>query len=246
MGPPLLDTYNMYYSFNKSESRQSDSYKTYDSTTGKILNCYYPQKSPTEIALNNQKPNNIEQYKNLARGQCPLTNFPEKTYPELHENLEKEYEIFQKLFINHLTGTLEPANLVPTINGNNISCSAAGESYHPSVLEYKLDKNYLKHIRFCVTQNQKNMLQFSNIGDYQISNYTNNSNNTSCKSNSCQTKYPAFVGQNLEPEPVIKSAPAKHNINTNLIIVGVVGGVLLIALVIFVLVEYHKKKNIKK
>lgn len=250
MSEPLLIQHNCFNSFNTLFSRQSDSYKTYDPTTGNILNCYYSQKGPMEISLTGSytvatAPNNITQYQNLAKGGCDLAKFPEATFPEVYESFNKEYEIFQKLYVNNLTGNLNTANLIPTISGNNISCSGSG--YIPHILEYFLDEDYSRFARFCATQNQINKLEFSTIGDYNVYTYLDSNTNLTCQSSSCTTSYPAFVGHNLNPEPIISSTPNKNNKNNTLIIIGFVVGVIVLLMIGFLLwFLYRRKYNLNK
>lgn len=244
MAEPLLTQHSCYASFNTPYSRQSDSYKTYDSTTGKVLNCFYPQKGPMEIALTGTYTKttniNLTQFQDSAKGGCNLTNFPKATYPEIYESFDKEFEIFQKLYINNLSGSLNSGDLVPTITGNIVSCSGTG--YIPYVLEYELDKDYIRYARFCATQTQINQLQFTTIGDYTVFDYLDVNTSLPCQSSSCTTAYPAFVCHNLNPDPVMSSKPEDQKNQTTLIIVGVIAGLLLFAAIGFMLLYLRERK----
>lgn len=246
---PLLTQFSLFQPTSNIYTLQANSYKSYDSTTGKILNCYYPQKGPMEISLSGSysvatAPSNISQYQNLAKGACNLNNFPKATYPEVYESFEKEYEIFQKLYVNNLSGNLTSADLVPTIGTNVISCS--GNGYTPYTLEYFLSFDYARYVRFCATQNQINQLQFTTIGDYSIYDYIDNNTKLPCKSSSCSTEYPSFLGHSLNSNPIISNTPNKDNRNNLTYILAGVGGGLLLLIIIFLLVYLYKKdKKIK-
>lgn len=247
MPEPPTSKFNMFESNKEPYAYQANSYKSYDQTTGKVLNCYYPQKGPMEIALSGSYTvaNNLteEQYQNLARGGCVLSNFPSATYPELYDSFNKEFAIFQKLYINNITGLLNSANLVPSYSGNTVNCSSAGDAYIPYVLEYEMNRDYKRYARFCATQAQINQLQFTTIGDYSVYNYIDNNTKLACQSNNCSTQYPSFVGHNLNTSPVISSTPDDHKQSTTLIIVFVISGVILLILIIFTVVYLREHKK---
>ena len=97
-----LSKFNMFESNKETNALHANSYKAYDSTTGKILNCHYPQKGPMEIALSGGYTTatnlTLEQYQNLARGGCDLSNYPKDTYPEIYDSFDKDL-LFSKNYI---------------------------------------------------------------------------------------------------------------------------------------------------
>lgn len=246
MSEPLLERHNIYASNKKPFAYQADSYKAHDPTTGKILNCYYPQKGPMEIALNGgyTQSNNLTetQYQNKARGACVLSKYPIATYPELYDSFKKEYVIFKKLYINNISGSLNSANLVPSYSGNTVSCSSSGNNYIPYVLEYELNREYKRYANFCATPEQINQLQFTTIGDHQVFQYIDANTDSNCQTSVCTTKYPSFVGHNLSSTPIISSKPEENNRHTILIIVFVVAGILLFGLIIFSIIHLRERK----
>lgn len=252
--PPCLETSDIYKSFATPYAPYSDVYKSYDSTTGNNINCRFPQKGPMQVAIEGQYTSatapTAEAYNTVSSGNCDLNKFPEKSYPDLYNDFDKEKIIFNKLYINNLTPGVNSSQLIPTYNETtkNVSCPLA--NMIPYVLEYYLLTNYTKYARFCATLEQVDQIQFNNIGDYSLFKYTNSDTGQDCQSSSCTTNYAPFLGHNLQPEPFVKNNPSQSNSNKTKIIIGVVAGVIVLGLIIFLLVELTKKnqkekKNIK-
>lgn len=240
-------TDDIYNKLSKVNDPDGDIYKEYDSLTGKTLNCGLPQKRPMQIALENNftqvtAPQNLENYKIFARGNCSDKFTDSIKYPEVNELFKKEYDIFNKLYINNLSSGQNSSDLVPTINDKNISCPSG---YIPYVLEYSLKFKNFKYARFCAKLSQINRVNFNNIGDYSIFRNLENSTQKPCENNSCNTEYNAFLGFNLEKEPLVSQRENNTSDNNLTIILSVLGGAILLIFLIIVLLEHYPKKKMK-
>jgi len=242
MSEPFLSSDNMFADHQTIQNLDANSYKSYDATTGKLLNCIYPQIGPMQIAIDKQytkanKPTET-QYNDLAVGNCKLTNFPKKTHPELYDYLEMEWTIFNKLYINSLNTTNNTSGLVPQYSGKTITCPTDSVPY---VLQYSLLTGYNKYIRFCATSDQILRINFTTIGDYYIYKYTDDNIKNDCNTSTCTTPYASFLGHSLQPEPYIKNTDKNDKKDTLIISLSVVGGLIVLGLVIYLLVKLHPK-----
>lgn len=251
MPNPRIQNYNIFASFETRYARDANAYKAYDQTSGKIINCFYTQQSPQEVALRNNyhkgTPPSQDAYNTQASGQCDLTKYTEKDFPEIYDWLKREYEIFTNLYINNQGTGKNSTDMVPSYNGKTVSCSNAGSGYVPYVMEYELTPDYVKFVSFCITPSQYSKLSFSDF-DHKLFQYTDSNTGKACTTNTCTTKYDSFLGQNLEPNPSYSSTPRKNQAQTLAIVFGVLGGLILIGVIAFILYQQgrRKKKEIKK
>lgn len=134
------------------------------------------------------------------------TAFLRKNYPILFENASIQMEVYNALY----TGDADynASGLVPTISGKTISCPT---NYVPYLVEIILpNSGNTDYISFCskdsesVITNKLNSIKVPGTNNrihYNLSLYENN-DGSKCKSNTCNTKVDAFLGQATHPEYV--------------------------------------------
>ena len=244
------NTDDIYKSFQSLNFFNANIYKQHDATTGKVLHCGVPQKSPMEIAISEKYTQanapTFEAYKTVATGNCDNTKYSDTNkYPEIEKYLKREYEIFTKLYINPLSVGQNSSNLVPVLDTDNKTMTCPS-GYIPYVLEHHLAFQHLKYDRFCIKPTGLKNINFSSIGDYKAFRVVEKNTDLPCGTNVCHTKHAPFLGHNLESQPVVSNTSEKNSNHNVDIIAGVCTGVLLLIILGVILYYRYGAKKIEK
>lgn len=241
-------TDNIFKSHNTTNNPKADQYRSYDSTTGQTLNCSVPQKTPMQIAMENTYTKatqpSITTYKNQALGNCSKTKYSNNnTYPEINERLERDYDIFKKLYIENLTGLQNCSNLVPVVGDKTVTCP---DNTVPYVLQYQTANAYedTKFLRACIQSSKLNNISFD--FDFQLYKYIEANTGTACNTNICNTQYEAFTGHNLEKKPFIKNNDEQKRLTEIDIALGASAGVVILICLIIIFYKSVKLKSYNK